>query len=218
MSLSHKNVAGIFTTGGSDTYACGFVSRTIWFGEKGVIVAGFDLFPQTLGYIKSGDTTFTTDQQAYLQGFLPVQQIKCTKLSNCLVGPADTNTSEAYVTKDNVDHYLTKKPVRGKRSSRTSLRLLAKPGMPRWLPGSAIHGPQWKRSKPRRSSLRNLTHRLRSGRQRAGPALTTPRLDLREGAGHPVPLSGGQHRCRCDHSRHLTSSSAAMASSSLLNS
>jgi simple sugar transport system substrate-binding protein len=35
------------------------------------------------------------------------------KLSNGLVGPADTNTSEAYVTKDNVDHYLTKSRFEG---------------------------------------------------------------------------------------------------------
>jgi simple sugar transport system substrate-binding protein len=111
--LSHKNVAGIFTTGGSDTYAAGFVSQQYGLAKKGVIVAGFDLFPQTLGYIKSGDMTFTTDQQAYLQGFLPVQQMYMYKLSNGLVGPADTNTSEAYVTKDNVDHYLTKSRFEG---------------------------------------------------------------------------------------------------------
>ena len=62
-------------TGGSDTYACGFVSAKYGLAKAGVIVAGFDLFPQTLGYIKSGDMTFTIDQQAYLQGFVPVQQM-----------------------------------------------------------------------------------------------------------------------------------------------
>jgi simple sugar transport system substrate-binding protein len=111
--LSHKNVAGLFCSGGSDTYSAGFVSQQYGLAKKGVIVAGFDLFPQTLGYIKSGDMTFTTDQQAYLQGFLPVQQLYLYKLSNGLIGPADTNTSEAYVTIDNVEHYLSKSRFEG---------------------------------------------------------------------------------------------------------
>lgn len=114
--LSHKNVAGLFATGGSDTYACSFVSAKYGLAKKGVIVAGFDLFPQTLGYIKSGDATFTTDQQAYLQGFLPVQQMMLYKLSGGLVGPADSDTSHAYVTKDNVDAYLGKSRFEGSSS------------------------------------------------------------------------------------------------------
>ena len=64
-----------------DTYACGFVSNKYGLAKAGVIVAGFDLFPQTLQFIKSGDVTFTVDQQAYLQGFLPVQQMYLWKLS-----------------------------------------------------------------------------------------------------------------------------------------
>src|SRR6202012_5715725 len=90
----------------SDTYACGFVSAKYGLAKAGVVVAGFDLFPQSLGYINSGDMTFTVDQQAYLQGFLPVQQMYLYKVSGGLVGPADSDTSQAYVTKDNVDNYL----------------------------------------------------------------------------------------------------------------
>lgn len=104
--LSHKDVVGLFGTGGSDTYACGFVSNKYGLAKKGGVVAGFDLFPQTLGFIKTGDVTFTTDQQAYLQGFLPVQQLFLYKVSGGLVGPANSDTSQAYVTKDNVDAYL----------------------------------------------------------------------------------------------------------------
>jgi hypothetical protein len=88
--LSHKKVAGLFATGGSDTYACGFVSAKYGLAKAGVIVAGFDLFPQTLGYINTGDVTFTVDQQAYLQGFLPVQQMYLYKVSGGLGGPADS--------------------------------------------------------------------------------------------------------------------------------
>lgn len=104
--LSHPDVAGFFGTGGADTYACGFISQKYGLAKKGAIVAGFDLFPQTLGFIKTGDVTFTTDQQSYLQGFLPVQQLYLHKLSGGLVGPANSDTSQAYVTKDNVDAYL----------------------------------------------------------------------------------------------------------------
>lgn len=111
--LSHPNLAGLFGTGGSDTYACGFVSAKYGLAKKGVAVAGFDLFPQTLGFIKSGDMTFTTDQQAYLQGFLPVQQMYLYKLSGGLVGPANSDTSQAYVTKDNVDAYVGKTRFEG---------------------------------------------------------------------------------------------------------
>ena len=115
--LSHKDVAGLFGTGGSDTYACGFVSNKYGLVKKGAAVAGFDLFPQTLDFIKSGDVTFTTDQQAYLQGFLPVQQMYLYKISGGLVGPANSDTSQAYVTKDNVDAYVGQSRFEGRTSS-----------------------------------------------------------------------------------------------------
>jgi simple sugar transport system substrate-binding protein len=118
--LSHKKVAGLFATGGSDTYACGFVSAKYGLAKAGVAVAGFDLFPQSLGYIKSGDMAFTVDQQAYLQGFLPVQQMYLYKVSGGLVGPADSDTSHAYVTKDNVDQYLGKSRFGGSASDEPS--------------------------------------------------------------------------------------------------
>jgi simple sugar transport system substrate-binding protein len=111
--LSHKDVAGLFATGGSDTLACSLVSQKYGLVKNGGVVAGFDLLPQTLALIKSGDSTFTTDQQAYLQGFVPVQQMYLYKLSGGLVGPADNNTSHAYVTKDNVDAYLGKSRFEG---------------------------------------------------------------------------------------------------------
>jgi len=115
--LSHKNVAGMFGTGGSDTYACAFVSKKYGLVKKGATVAGFDLFPQTLDCIKSGDATFTTDQQAYLQGFLPVQQMYLHKVSGGLVGPANSDTSQSYVTKDNVDAYVGQSRFEGRNSA-----------------------------------------------------------------------------------------------------
>jgi simple sugar transport system substrate-binding protein len=60
--------------------------------------------------------TFTVDQQAYLQGFLPVQQMYMYKISGGLVGPADSDTSHAYVTKENVAQYLAKSRFGGSTS------------------------------------------------------------------------------------------------------
>ena len=115
--LSHKDLAGMFGTGGGDTYACGLVSAKYGLAKNGVIVAGFDMFPQTLGYIHTGDMTFTTDQQPYLQGFVPLLQMYLYKLSGGAVAPADTNTSLTYVTKDNVDLYLGKSRFEGSTSA-----------------------------------------------------------------------------------------------------
>lgn len=115
--LSHRNVKGMFGTGGSDTYACGYVSNKYGLVKKGGVVAGFDLFPQTLGFIKSGDVNFTTDQQAYLQGYLPVHQLYLYKVSGGLVGANNADTSQAYVTKDNVDAYLGKTRFEGSSST-----------------------------------------------------------------------------------------------------
>jgi ABC-type sugar transport system substrate-binding protein len=70
-----------------------------------------------ISYIHSGDTTFTTDQQPYLQGFVPLQQMYLYKLSGGAVAPADTNTSLAYVTKENVELYLGKSRFEGSTSA-----------------------------------------------------------------------------------------------------
>jgi simple sugar transport system substrate-binding protein len=105
--LANSDVAGMFGTGATDTLACGKVSQKYGLAANGVITAGYDLLPETLALIQSGDMTFTTDQQPYLQGFIPVLQLYLYKLSGGAVSPANTDTSLAYVTKDNVDIYLS---------------------------------------------------------------------------------------------------------------
>ncbi len=107
--LSHKSVAGLFGTGATDTLACGLISKKYGLAAKGVISAGYDLLPQTLALIASGDMTFTTDQQPYLQGFLPIVQMYMYKLSGGAVSPANVDTSLAYVTKANVNIYTATK-------------------------------------------------------------------------------------------------------------
>jgi len=105
--LANKDVVGMFGTGGGDTKAIGKISQKYGLAAQGVITAGYDLEPDTLASVASGDLTFTTDQQPYLQGFIPTLQIYLYKLSGGAVAPANTDTSLAYVTKDNVQTYLT---------------------------------------------------------------------------------------------------------------
>ena len=107
--LSHKNVAGLFGTGATDTEACGQISKKYGLAAKGVITAGYDLLPQSLALVASGDLTFTTDQQPYLQGYLPALQLYMYKLSGGAVSPANTDTSLAYVDKSNVKTYISVK-------------------------------------------------------------------------------------------------------------
>lgn len=104
--LANKEVAGMFGTGATDSLAVGKISKKYGLAEQGVITAGYDLLPETLDLIASGDMTFTTDQQPYLQGFLPTLQIYLYKLSGGAVSPANSDTSLAYVTADNVETYL----------------------------------------------------------------------------------------------------------------
>ena len=108
--LSHKsNVAGMFGTGATGTLACGKISKKYGLAAKGVITAGYDLLPETLDLISSGDLTFTTDQQPYLQGFVPIMQMYMYKLTGAAVSPANTDTSLAYVTKSSVKIYTAVK-------------------------------------------------------------------------------------------------------------
>ena len=104
--LANKDVVGFFGTGATDSLAVGKLSKKYGLAATGVITAGYDLLPETIALVGSGDMTFTTDQQPYLQGFLPTLQLYLYKLSGGAVSPANTDTSLAYVTKDNVDVYL----------------------------------------------------------------------------------------------------------------
>jgi simple sugar transport system substrate-binding protein len=116
--LSHKSVNGLFGTGATDTLACGKVSKKYGLASKGVISAGYDLLPDSLALVASGDLTFTTDQQPYLQGFIPTLQLYLYKLSGGAVSPFNADTSLAYVSKVNVGTYLkTKSRFEGSTSA-----------------------------------------------------------------------------------------------------
>jgi simple sugar transport system substrate-binding protein len=75
--------------------------------RHGVRAGGFDLLPSTLVAIQDGLLDFTIDQQPYLQGFVPIQQLFLYQYSGGLVSPAETNTGLKFVTRANVRRYLT---------------------------------------------------------------------------------------------------------------
>jgi simple sugar transport system substrate-binding protein len=104
--VGHKNLKGMFAVDAGDTQGVGQVIEKYKLQGK-VKGGGYDLLPGTLKLIESGALQFTIDQQPYLQGFYPIVQLFLSKLSGGLVAPSDTNTGLLFVTKDNVNPYLT---------------------------------------------------------------------------------------------------------------
>jgi len=107
--LAHRNLRGLFAVDAGSTAGIAAVMRTHRLHEHGVCAGGYDLLRTTLQAIHEGDLDFTIDQQPYLQGFLPVQQLFFDRYSGGLVAPADTNTGLNFVTRSNVARYLTTK-------------------------------------------------------------------------------------------------------------
>jgi len=102
----HAGLAGMLAVDAGSTQAVGQTVKKYTMRSKGLKVAGgFDLIPETLASIKSGDLDYTIDQQPYLQGFLPVLYLYLFKISGGLISPPQTNTGLLFVTKDNVTQY-----------------------------------------------------------------------------------------------------------------
>jgi simple sugar transport system substrate-binding protein len=103
----HPNIKGMFAVDGGSTEGLAKTMAANKLREKGIHAGGFDLLPTTLEAISKGDLDFTIDQQPYLQGFYTIMVLFVYKLSGGLSGPADINTGLKFVTKDNVEPYLT---------------------------------------------------------------------------------------------------------------
>jgi simple sugar transport system substrate-binding protein len=97
----------MFAVDGGSTQGVAEVMRANNLHAKGVRAGGFDLLPGTLDAIADGHLDFTIDQQPYLQGFLPIQQLFLHRYSGGLVSPAETNTGLKLVAGDDVKRYLT---------------------------------------------------------------------------------------------------------------
>ena len=106
----HPDLAGLLAVDAGSTQSVGQVVKKYGMRQKSLKVAGgFDLVPETLASVKSGDLDYTIDQQPYLQGFLPVLAMYFYKISGGLLFPCQTNTGLLFVTKDNVAPYQSSK-------------------------------------------------------------------------------------------------------------
>ena len=105
--LAHRGMRGMFAVDGGSTAGVAEVVRKYALHRKGVKAGGFDLLAGTLRSIAAGRLDFTIDQQPYLQGYVPVQQLFLYRYSGGLVSPAETNTGLKFVTRKNVKLYLT---------------------------------------------------------------------------------------------------------------
>jgi simple sugar transport system substrate-binding protein len=78
-----------------------------------VKIASIDLTPEVLTAVKEGDVLFTSDQQQYLQGYLPVQLLTLY-IEYGLRPQSLTKTGPAYITADNAGQAieLSKRGIR----------------------------------------------------------------------------------------------------------
>ncbi len=107
--VGHKDLKGMFAVDAGSTQAVAATMKKYGLAKQGVHGGGFDLLPNTLDGIHAGDLDFTIDQQPYLQGFYTVMEMAMFMYSGGLTGPSEINTGLKFVTKGNVDPYLTTK-------------------------------------------------------------------------------------------------------------
>jgi len=105
--LGHKNLKGMYAVDAGSTQGVAQIMQKYNLTAQGVHGGGFDLLTPTLQLIKQGVLDFTIDQQPYQQGLYPVMQLFLYKLSGGLSQPSNTNTGLLFITKANVDPYLS---------------------------------------------------------------------------------------------------------------
>jgi simple sugar transport system substrate-binding protein len=116
--VGHPNTKGMFAVDGGSTQSVAQVMQKYGLPNKGVSAGGFDLTEVTQKLLAAGQINFTIDQQPYLQGFVPVQQLFLYKVSGTLTGMADTNTGLKFLDKTTVIPYnKTKTRYEGTSSS-----------------------------------------------------------------------------------------------------
>jgi len=107
--LGHTNTKGMYAVDGGSTESLAKVMQKNGLAAKGVKAGGFDLTEATQKLLSEGNIEFTIDQQPYLQGFLPVQQLFMYKVSGTLTGLAETDTGLKFLNKETVAPYLKTK-------------------------------------------------------------------------------------------------------------
>jgi simple sugar transport system substrate-binding protein len=104
----NPDVAGMFAVDSGSTIAVGQTIQKQGLQGK-VKGGGYDLTTPTPELLSKGFLDFTIDQQAYLQGFLPILELFLFKASQTLTGPADVNTGLKFVDQQSVQPYVSTK-------------------------------------------------------------------------------------------------------------
>ncbi|MBV8954043.1 MAG: sugar ABC transporter substrate-binding protein [Solirubrobacterales bacterium] len=104
----HPNTKGMFAVDAGSTQG---VAQTIQKqGLKGKVMGGgYDLLGPTEQLLAAGYIQFTIDQQAYLQGFIPIQQMYMYQATQKLTGIADVNTGLKFLDQTTIKPYVTTK-------------------------------------------------------------------------------------------------------------
>jgi simple sugar transport system substrate-binding protein len=100
----------MFFVGGVDIAAAASSARNLGYKPGQIVIAGFDILPQTLTEIKNGYINVVIDQQLYLQGAIPVMELYLVKKYG--FSTWDANTGHAFVDKSNVDKIIEYSKVR----------------------------------------------------------------------------------------------------------
>ncbi|HET9061016.1 MAG TPA: substrate-binding domain-containing protein [Acidimicrobiales bacterium] len=95
-----------FGTGSATSRALAGAMKDTAMVAEGARGAGFDVDVAVLQAVAAGRMDFTLDQQAYLQGFLPVLALFLYNMTGGLVRPASVDTGQHPVTSANVGRYL----------------------------------------------------------------------------------------------------------------
>ncbi|HXY44131.1 MAG TPA: substrate-binding domain-containing protein [Acidimicrobiales bacterium] len=102
---ANKDVKFMMSVDGGDSDALAlFISDNHLKGKFGA--SGWDVGTPVVDAVHSGLLTLTIDQQAYLQGFVPIIQLFLYNISGGLMKPQDTDTGTAVITKPIVGPYL----------------------------------------------------------------------------------------------------------------
>ncbi|HEY2141877.1 MAG TPA: sugar ABC transporter substrate-binding protein [Solirubrobacteraceae bacterium] len=116
--VGHKSTKGMYAVDGGSTQSLAQVMQKYGLAGKGIKAGGFDLTEVTQKLLQEGNIEFTIDQQPYLQGFLPIQQLFMYKVSGTLTGLAETDTGLKFLDKTTVSPYVkTKTRYEGTSSS-----------------------------------------------------------------------------------------------------
>ncbi len=99
--LGNQDATGMFAVDAGSTQAVGQIVEQHNARDNKVRGAGgYDLLEETVRLVADGVLDFTIDQQAYLQGFLPVVYLYLYKLSGGVATPPETNTGLVFLNQD----------------------------------------------------------------------------------------------------------------------